>query len=73
MLALVNLTVSFESGAELDIVGEPGTFRIFAAHLATEGLEGLAEAIEAHARLVKVADEDRAAAGRAFAATISEL
>lgn len=73
MLAVMNLTLSFESGTELDLVGEPGTFRILAAHLATEGLEGLADAVEAHARLVRVADEDRAAAGRAFAATFSEL
>ena len=69
----MNLTLTFESGTEIDLACERGTFRILAVELATHGLEGLADAVEANARRLDVADEDRAAVGRAFAATITQL
>lgn len=69
----MNLTLTFESGTEIDLSCEPGTFRILAMEFATHRLEGLADAVEAHARRVDVADEDRAAVGRALSATITQL
>jgi hypothetical protein len=69
----MNLTLTFESGAEVDFASEVGTFRILAMELATHGLEGLADSIDANAQRVDVAVEERAAVGRAFAATIAQL
>jgi hypothetical protein len=66
----MNLTLRFESGVELELHGEPGTFRILALELATHGLEGLADTVEAHTRRADVADADKAGVGRALAATI---
>jgi hypothetical protein len=69
----VDLTIAFDSGTELDLRGEPATFRTLARHLAEHGLTDLAGNLNANARRIKVPDADRAEAGMAFAAMLEEL
>jgi hypothetical protein len=69
----VDLTISFESGVELDLRASSGFFLTLASELAARGMRTLADSITAHARLIRIPDEKRVAFGRALAITIADL
>jgi hypothetical protein len=69
----LDVTLSFESGTELDLRANSTAFRMLAVELDEQGLASLAESIKANARVLKIADADKVAAGRAIGAMIAHL
>ena len=69
----MDLTLTFDSGTELNLSSEPATFRMLARHLAEHGLAELAATLNANARRIRVSDVDRAETGMAFAAMFEQL